>query len=90
MLSPLVSTREIYFIRFCQHHGEGLWAVVDVSVDNLKEMNLNHQTSMQRCRRHPSGCIIQDMPNGYSKVTLTLLSVSCINKIYKFLIMRCS
>ncbi|KAH9299811.1 hypothetical protein KI387_031493 [Taxus chinensis] len=75
VLSPLVSTREIYFLRYCQQHAEGVWAVVDVSVNNVKEMNLNinqhalSPPSLLRCRRLPSGCVIQDMPNGYSKVT---------------------
>ncbi|GLJ46618.1 hypothetical protein SUGI_0982270 [Cryptomeria japonica] len=74
VLSPLVSTREIYFLRYCQQHAEGVWAVVDVSVDNVREMslNINQQSSspsLLRCRRLPSGCVIQDMPNGYSKVT---------------------
>uniref|UniRef100_A0A0D6QXF5 Homeobox domain-containing protein n=1 Tax=Araucaria cunninghamii TaxID=56994 RepID=A0A0D6QXF5_ARACU len=72
VLSPLVSTREIYFLRYCQHHAEGLWAVVDVSVDSLKELNINinqQSSSLLRCRKFPSGCVIQDMPNGYSKVT---------------------
>ncbi|XP_022952948.1 homeobox-leucine zipper protein HDG2-like [Cucurbita moschata] len=61
--SPLVPTRESYFVRYCKQHGEGTWAVVDVSLDNLRP------TPALRCRRRPSGCLIQDMPNGYSKVT---------------------
>ncbi|KAL7103013.1 hypothetical protein ACP275_08G153800 [Erythranthe tilingii] len=61
--SPLVPTRENYFVRYCKQHGEGIWAVVDVSLDNLRP------TSVSRCRRRPSGCLIQELPNGYSKVT---------------------
>ncbi|XP_073056016.1 homeobox-leucine zipper protein MERISTEM L1-like [Primulina eburnea] len=61
--SPLVPTREIYFVRYCKQHTEGIWAVVDVSLDNLRP------TSISRCRRRPSGCFIQELPNGYSKVT---------------------
>ncbi|KAK6917331.1 Homeobox domain [Dillenia turbinata] len=61
--SPLVPTRESYFVRYCKHHGDGMWAVVDVSLENL------HPTTMTKCRRRPSGCLIQEMPNGYSKVT---------------------
>ncbi|KAJ4975091.1 hypothetical protein NE237_000197 [Protea cynaroides] len=60
--SPLVPTRESYFVRYCKQHADGTWAVVDVSLDNLR---LNPGT---RCRRRPSGCLIQEMPNGYSKV----------------------
>nr|XP_025885589.1 homeobox-leucine zipper protein PROTODERMAL FACTOR 2-like [Solanum lycopersicum] len=61
--SPLVPTRENYFVRYCKHHADGTWAVVDVSLDNLRP------TSVSRCRRRPSGCLIQELPNGYSKVT---------------------
>ncbi|KAL9259855.1 Homeobox-leucine zipper protein MERISTEM L1-like protein [Drosera capensis] len=60
--SPLVPTRENYFVRYCKQHGDGTWAVVDVSLDNL------HHASMPRCRRRPSGCVIQETQNGYSKV----------------------
>ncbi|KAL9236632.1 hypothetical protein vseg_011276 [Gypsophila vaccaria] len=61
--SPLVPTRENYFVRYCKQHGEGTWAVVDVSLDALRP------NSVPRCRRRPSGCLIQEMPSGYSKVT---------------------
>ncbi|CAH1448326.1 unnamed protein product [Lactuca virosa] len=60
--SPLVPTRENYFVRYCKQHGDGTWAVVDVSLDNMR-------SSSSRCRRRPSGCLIQELPNGYSKVT---------------------
>ncbi|KAK9068912.1 hypothetical protein SSX86_013028 [Deinandra increscens subsp. villosa] len=61
--SPLVPTREYYFVRYCKQHPDGTWAVVDVSLDNL------HPSTISRSRRRPSGCIIQELPNGYSKVT---------------------
>ncbi|XP_026448337.1 homeobox-leucine zipper protein HDG2-like isoform X2 [Papaver somniferum] len=61
--SPLVPTRESLFVRYCKQQGESTWAVVDVSLDHLRSNN------PIRFRRRPSGCIIQDMPNGYSKVT---------------------
>ncbi|KAA8515478.1 hypothetical protein F0562_018911 [Nyssa sinensis] len=60
--SPLVPTRENYFVRYCKQHADGTWAVVDVSLDNLRP------SSISRCRRRPSGCFIQELPNGYSKV----------------------
>ncbi|KAL6539118.1 hypothetical protein OROGR_011767 [Orobanche gracilis] len=44
-------------------HGDGTWVVVDVSLDNLRP------TFVSRSRRRPSGCLIQELPNGYSKVT---------------------
>ncbi|KAK6793355.1 hypothetical protein RDI58_006808 [Solanum bulbocastanum] len=61
--SPLVPTRENYFVRYCKHHADGTWAVVDVSLDNLRPTSVSHG------RRRPSGCLIQELPNGYSKVT---------------------
>ncbi|XP_010510870.1 PREDICTED: homeobox-leucine zipper protein HDG3-like isoform X2 [Camelina sativa] len=61
-LSPLVPTRESYFVRYCKQR-DNLWAVVDVSIDHFVT---NIHT---KCRRRPSGCLIQEIPNGYSKVT---------------------
>nr|XP_043623434.1 homeobox-leucine zipper protein MERISTEM L1-like [Erigeron canadensis]XP_043623435.1 homeobox-leucine zipper protein MERISTEM L1-like [Erigeron canadensis]XP_043623436.1 homeobox-leucine zipper protein MERISTEM L1-like [Erigeron canadensis] len=61
--SPLVPTRENYFVRYCKQHADGTWAVVDVSLDNLRP------SAAPRSRRRPSGCLIQELPNGYSKVT---------------------
>ncbi|KAK7261082.1 hypothetical protein RIF29_27386 [Crotalaria pallida] len=60
--TPLVPTRESYFVRYCKQHPDGTWAVVDVSLDNLRP------SPSARCRRRPSGCLIQELPNGYSKV----------------------
>ncbi|KAK8640429.1 hypothetical protein V6N13_008183 [Hibiscus sabdariffa] len=64
LLSPLVPVREVNFLRFCKQHAQGVWAVVDVSIDNVRETS-----AFVNCRRLPSGCVVQDMPNGYSKVT---------------------
>ncbi|CAA2938942.1 homeobox-leucine zipper HDG11 [Olea europaea subsp. europaea] len=67
VLSPLVPTRQFYFLRFCQQIEQGTWAIVDISYD------LPHQENQfaASCKTHRllSGCLIQDMPNGYSKVT---------------------
>lgn len=68
VISPLVPVRQIKFLRFCKQHAEGIWAVVDVSVDGIREVPNAH--SYGQCRRLPSGCIVQDMPNGFSKVIL--------------------
>jgi homeobox-leucine zipper protein len=65
--TPLVPTRESYFVRYCKQHADGTWAVVDVSLDNLRP------SPGARCRRRPSGCLIQEMLNGYSKVNTSLL-----------------
>ncbi|KAI8025681.1 Homeobox-leucine zipper protein ANTHOCYANINLESS 2 [Camellia lanceoleosa] len=68
VLSPLVPVREVNFLRFCKQHAEGVWAVVDVSIDSIRETSGAPPTFVS-CRRLPSGCVVQDMPNGYSKVT---------------------
>ncbi|KAJ1392598.1 START domain [Sesbania bispinosa] len=67
VISPLVPVREVSFLRFCKQHAEGVWAVVDVSIDTIRENS--GAPSFVNCRRLPSGCVVQDMPNGYSKVT---------------------
>lgn len=66
VLSALVPTRKLYFIRFVQQIEAGSWAVVDVSYD-IPNQESQFSTS---CKVHklPSGCLIQEMPNGYSKV----------------------
>ncbi|KAF2605106.1 hypothetical protein F2Q70_00028263, partial [Brassica cretica] len=61
VLSPVVSTRECYFVRYCKQQGDGIWAVVDVSIDHLFP-NLE-----LKCRRRPSGCLIQQIENGFCK-----------------------
>uniref|UniRef100_A0A803M3F2 Uncharacterized protein n=2 Tax=Chenopodium quinoa TaxID=63459 RepID=A0A803M3F2_CHEQI len=67
VLSPLVPVRVVNFLRFCKQHAEGVWAVVDVSIDCIRESS--GSPTYVNCRRLPSGCVVQDMPNGYSKVT---------------------
>ncbi|KAK4723898.1 hypothetical protein R3W88_026677 [Solanum pinnatisectum] len=64
--SDMVLVREIKCLCFCQKHVEGLWVVVDVSTDTIQKGS--QQCEIQNCRRLPSGCIIQDMVDGYSKV----------------------
>ncbi|KAL6509479.1 hypothetical protein OROGR_022789 [Orobanche gracilis] len=67
ILSPLVPVRQMKFVRFCKQHGEDTWAVVDVSVDTLMLQACMRGNTSVSCRRLPSGCIVQDLPNGYSK-----------------------
>jgi homeobox-leucine zipper protein len=57
ILSPLVPTREIYSLRYCKQHTEGIWAMLEVSVDGIRD---NPPLSLMRCRRRPSGMFIQD------------------------------
>ncbi|KAL3366841.1 hypothetical protein AABB24_011512 [Solanum stoloniferum] len=88
VLSPLVPTRQFYFLRFCQQIETGSWAIVDVSYDITQE-NMYPPSS---CKVHklPSGCLIQDMPNGYSKVTwlehVEVEEKGSIHRLYRDLI----
>uniref|UniRef100_A0A803NZV3 START domain-containing protein n=1 Tax=Cannabis sativa TaxID=3483 RepID=A0A803NZV3_CANSA len=66
MLTPMVPTREVYFVRYCKQLSAEQWAVVDVSIDNVEE---NIDASLIKCRKRPSGCIIEDKSNGHCKVT---------------------
>ncbi|KAK1371925.1 Homeobox-leucine zipper protein HDG11 [Heracleum sosnowskyi] len=66
VLSPFVPTREFYFLRFCQQIEENAWAIVDVSYDFPQESYSNSQCPV---RRLPSGCFIQDLLDGRSKIT---------------------
>ncbi|XP_057452204.1 homeobox-leucine zipper protein PROTODERMAL FACTOR 2-like [Lotus japonicus] len=62
-LSHLVPARDTYFLRYCKHRPDGAWVVVDISLDDMRP------GAATRCRRRPSGCMIQEFPNGLSKVT---------------------
>ncbi|TQD85229.1 hypothetical protein C1H46_029211 [Malus baccata] len=67
VVSPLVPTREAYFLRYCQQNEEeGSWAIVDFPTDSFHD---KLQSSFPSYKRWPSGCLIQDMPHGYSRVT---------------------
>lgn len=66
MLTPLVATREVYFVRYSKQLNANKWAIVDISVDNIEK---NIDASLARCRKRPSGCIIEDNSNGHCKVT---------------------
>ncbi|XP_022868072.1 homeobox-leucine zipper protein ANTHOCYANINLESS 2-like [Olea europaea var. sylvestris] len=70
VLTPLIPVRKVDFLRFCKQHAEGIWAVVDVSIDAIREAA--GAPRFPNCRRLPSGCVVQDMPNGYSKVSFPL------------------
>lgn len=63
--SPLVATREMYYLRYAKKV-DHLWVVVDVAIDSLRG---NPPPSLLRCRKRPSGCVIEDTSNGYSKVS---------------------
>jgi homeobox-leucine zipper protein len=67
VMSPVVPTREFCFLRYCRQIEHGLWAIADISVD-LPNRDARFGAPPQRSCRLPSGCLIADMANGYSKV----------------------
>ncbi|GAB2269400.1 Homeobox-leucine zipper protein GLABRA 2 [Dionaea muscipula] len=67
MLTPMVPTRELYFVRYCKQLSAEQWAIVDVSIDKVED-NMD-AASLVKCRKRPSGCIIEDKSNGHCKVT---------------------
>lgn len=83
VISPLVPVRQMRFLRFCRQHVNGAWVVVDVSIDNISE-GVGSQT-FSPCRRLPSGCILQDMPNGCSKVIADI--VICNFYFFKYFVL---
>ncbi|KAJ6753602.1 HOMEOBOX-LEUCINE ZIPPER PROTEIN MERISTEM L1 [Salix purpurea] len=62
MPTPVVNIRESQFARYCKQIEPGTWGVVDVSLDSLFPYPL------VSFRRRPSGCLIMEMPGGYSKI----------------------
>lgn len=92
MLTPLVATREVYFVRFSKQLNADKWAIVDVSI-NIIDKNID--ASLARCRNRPSGCVIEDKSNGHCKVKKPSISreldVTCFFfflKIYPMLFIR--
>lgn len=87
MLTPMVATREVYFVRHCKQLSTDLWAIVDVSIDNVEK---NIDESLLKCRKRPSGCIIEDKSNGHCKVKSVMNALELENKkISQILIMDC-
>ncbi|MED6204807.1 Homeobox-leucine zipper protein GLABRA 2 [Stylosanthes scabra] len=66
MLTPMVGTREVYFVRYSKQLSAEQWAIIDVSIDKVED---NIDASLVKCRKRPSGCIIEDKSNGHCKVT---------------------
>ncbi|KAK7332586.1 hypothetical protein VNO80_29339 [Phaseolus coccineus] len=57
VLSPLVPSRELCFLRYCEQIEAHSWVIVDVSVDCT---NGNNNPKYWRC---PSGCMIHEISN---------------------------
>ncbi|CAN1178195.1 Homeobox-leucine zipper protein HDG1 [Linum perenne] len=65
-ISPLIPVRTTKFIRSCKKEMESVWSVIDICVDANEGSSSNSDPTSLRL---PSGCIIYDLNNGYSKVT---------------------
>lgn len=66
--SPLVKTREMYFVRYSRQIDINTWVVVDVSLETI------FRNPVITCQRKPSGCVIQALQDGLSLVNPTHLS----------------
>ncbi|KAL8141515.1 hypothetical protein V2J09_014547 [Rumex salicifolius] len=64
--TPLVRLREIRFLRYCKRHFDGSWVIVDVSIDPTRE---DYADVFKRCRKLPSGCVIECFSKDNSRVT---------------------
>jgi homeobox-leucine zipper protein len=74
--SPVIPTRECVFARYSKQFSHNLWAVVDVSLEDILQSPSNN------FHKKPSGCLIEGMPDGNSKVRCIdiLLLILIINK----------
>jgi homeobox-leucine zipper protein len=78
--SPRLLNCRIKFLRYTKQVAEGQWAMMDVSVDGIlgppgsriADAAVANNTIVPAwytsCRLLPSGCLIEDMGNGYCKV----------------------
>ncbi|XP_047331581.1 homeobox-leucine zipper protein MERISTEM L1-like [Impatiens glandulifera] len=82
--TSFVPIRDNVLARYCRQVGEKKWAVMDVSLDIFREFHL------VKSRKRPSGCIIEDTPNGFTNVTwiehVEAQHVTGVHPIYKALV----
>ncbi|VFQ83391.1 unnamed protein product [Cuscuta campestris] len=64
--SPQVVPQTYYFLRYCKKNADGTWAIVDASIDHR---HLPMSQVVGRNWRRPSGCLLEEAPKGYTKVT---------------------
>ncbi|KAL0751396.1 hypothetical protein Bca101_033399 [Brassica carinata] len=65
ILSPLLPPREFMILRCCQQLEEDVWVIADVS---YHQVAFEFEFETPACVKRPSGCLIQALPNGHSKV----------------------
>ena len=79
--SPRLLNRRINFLRYTKPVAEGQWAVMDVSVDGIlgplgsRTADAAAVANNTGFRLLPSGCLIEDMGNGYCKVSTVQLQL---------------
>ncbi|XP_047958030.1 homeobox-leucine zipper protein PROTODERMAL FACTOR 2-like [Salvia hispanica] len=61
--SPLISPRQVYFVRQSRRIDNDTWVVADVSLETI------YPNPFPASKRKPSGCLIQALGDGVSKVT---------------------
>lgn len=87
MLTPMVPTREVYFIRQCKQLSSDRWAIIDVSIDRQQDHGDPSLTG--KCRKRPSGCVIQGQNNGHSKVIWVehlVCKSNTVNTLYRSIV----
>ncbi|GAU49528.1 hypothetical protein TSUD_377410 [Trifolium subterraneum] len=65
ILSPLVRPRKFIIIRYCKQVDVGVWVITDVPFDSSRP----NTSPLSRSWKHPSGCMIREMPNKSCMVT---------------------
>ncbi|XP_021722389.1 homeobox-leucine zipper protein PROTODERMAL FACTOR 2-like [Chenopodium quinoa] len=81
--SPLLATRQSCFARYCKELSSNTWAIVDISLGSLME------NPLMNCKRRPSGCLIQGLPDGNTQVTWiehTEAEIASIHPLFKSLV----
>ncbi|KAK9733782.1 hypothetical protein RND81_04G092000 [Saponaria officinalis] len=61
--SPLLPTRQSCFARYCKQFSDNMWVIVDISMDSMID------NPLMNCKRNPSGCLIQGLPDGNTQIT---------------------
>lgn len=74
ILSPLVRPREFNIIRYCKQVDAGVWMITDMSIDSSQP----NTTPLCQSWKHPSGCIIRELPHGACLVSIYILTLISI------------
>ncbi|XP_021742730.1 homeobox-leucine zipper protein HDG8-like [Chenopodium quinoa] len=67
ILSPIISPREYILLQHCQQIKIGMWVIVNVSYNKFEGSDRSYSSTYYW--NHPSGWMIEELPNGFSKVT---------------------